>query len=375
VIPLVDPRPQHAELSYELNAVWRQIVTSGISVGGPLVQRFETEFAEFCGTRHAVGVANGTDALALTLRCLGIGRGDGVVVPANTFWATAEAVVMAGANPQFADVDRDSLLLTAAQLEAAITPVTAAVIVVHLYGHMTDMEALCATARRHGIAVIEDAAQAHGASWHSRRAGSIGEAGCFSFYPGKNLGALGDGGAVVTSDGELASRIRCIANHGRTDGLKDVHTESGVNSRLDALQAGVLTAKLRRLNAWNTRRRKLAGIYANRLREAGVSLVEPCEGSESAWHLCVARVADRDRIARDMRRSGIEVGIHYRVPCHEQPAFRKIPHMTLPHAEQAAATVLSLPMYPHLSCRDVDRVCSALETAMASASVQVQVTT
>ena len=257
-IPFLDVAAMTREVRDAVDPAWRSVLASSRFIGGEIVEQFEAEWAAYCGVGHAVGVANGTDALQLTLTALGIGPGDEVIVPANTFVATAEAVVLAGAIPRFADVCPDTLLLTPGCLEAAITSRTRAVIVVHLYGQMPDMTALCQAADAAGIAVIEDAAQAHGAAWRGQRAGSIGVAGCFSFYPGKNLGAFGDAGAVVTADGGLAGRIKVLRDHGRSAGSHYQHEQVGTNSRLDALQAAVLSAKLTRLEAWNTARRSIA---------------------------------------------------------------------------------------------------------------------
>ncbi len=251
-VPFFDLGGMTQEVRSDVDAAWSTLLGTGHFVGGAEVDRFEEEWARYCGTAHAIGVANGTDALTLTLRALAIGAGDEVVVPANTFIATAEAVVLAGATPRFADVDPDTLLLTADGLAAAITSRTSAVIAVHLYGQTADMDAISVTAERAGLAVLEDAAQAHGASWWGRPAGSLGRAGCFSFYPGKNLGAFGDAGAVVTDDADLTERLRSLRNHGRVSGSHYRHGDIGTNSRLDSVQAAVLSAKLPRLDAWGS---------------------------------------------------------------------------------------------------------------------------
>lgn len=246
LVPFTDLAAMTREIRATIDQNWGQLLDTSAFIGGQAVEEFEAAWAAYCGVGHAIGMANGTDALQLTLTALGIGAGDEVIVPANTFVATAEAVVLAGATPRFADVSSETLLLTAADLEAAITPRTRAVIVVHLYGQMPDMGALCRAASQAGVVLIEDAAQAHGATWNGRRAGSFGRAGCFSFYPGKNLGAFGDAGAVVTGDAVLAERLRRLRDHGRARGTRYRHVVVGTNSRLDALQAVVLTAKLPR---------------------------------------------------------------------------------------------------------------------------------
>jgi dTDP-4-amino-4,6-dideoxygalactose transaminase len=321
---------------------------------------FEREWAAYCGTSHAVGVANGTDALHLTLRALGIGPGDEVLVPANTFVATAEAVVLAGASPRFVDVDPDALLVTPEIIEESATAHTRAVVVVHLYGRMPDMDRIMSTARRLKLHVVEDAAQAHGATWGSGRAGSFGDAGCFSFYPGKNLGAFGDAGAVVTDDRVLAEKLWSIRDHGRSRSGHHDHTCLGSNSRLDALQAVVLSAKLRRLDSWNRARRELVAFYRELLDQDVVTMVQECPGGTGVHHLAVARVAQRQRVREELAAVGVATGIHYPTPCHLVPPFRRFSHNRLPVVEQAAGQILSLPMYPHMSMEKLERVATAV---------------
>jgi dTDP-4-amino-4,6-dideoxygalactose transaminase len=330
-------------------------------IGGPAVESFEREWAAYCGADHAVGVANGTDALQLSLTALGIGPGDEVVVPANTFVATAAAVVRAGATPRFADVSDDTLLMTPETLRAAITPRTRAVMIVHLYGQMPDMAGLLAVADNAGILVIEDAAQAHGAEWAGRRAGSFGAAACFSFYPGKNLGAFGDAGAVVTSRPEVADRVRALANHGRSHGSSHYeHEVVGTNSRLDTLQAIALSGKLARLDVWTQRRIELAARYRDRLSGTGLKLVGVAPPARHVYHLFVVRLAERDRVRVELGRRGIQTGVHYPVPCHLQPPLRRFAAGALPVAEQAAQELLSLPLFPHMTDDQVDVVCEVL---------------
>jgi dTDP-4-amino-4,6-dideoxygalactose transaminase len=291
---------------------------------------------------------------------MGIGPGDEVVVPTNTFVATAEAVVLAGATPRFADVDPDTLLLTPATLEAALTARTRAVIVVHLYGQVADMDGLTRVAAASGLAVIEDAAQAHGASWRGRPAGSLAHAGCFSFYPGKNLGAFGDAGAVVTDDADLARRMRIMRDHGRSVGSHYEHSVLGMNSRLDALQAVILSAKLPRLAAWVEARRGLAAHYRRLLAGSPVRLVTEAPDGRPAYHLLVARVPARDRVRAGLSEVGIETGLHYPTPCHLLPPYQHFEHGPLPVAERAAGEIVSLPMFPHLTAGQVSRVCDRL---------------
>jgi dTDP-4-amino-4,6-dideoxygalactose transaminase len=348
------------EVRPALDEAWDLLLADSDFVGGEAVERFEKQRAAYCGTAEAVGVANGTDALVLILRALGIGAGDEVVVPANTFVATVEAVVLAGATPRFADVHPDTLLLTGETLAAALTPRTAAVVPVHLYGQVADMDSIGEVATRAGLAVVEDAAQAHGATWKDRRAGSFGVAGSFSFYPGKNLGAFGDAGAVVTSDPALASTLRALRNHGRVAGSHHLHAEVGTTSRLDTLQAAVLSAKLARLDAWTEARRAAVARYTQALAGGPARMVGTGADASPAWHLAVALVPDRDRVRQSLSERGVQTAIHYPIPCHQLAPY--LPYATggLPVAEAAADQVLSLPLFPHLTGEQVDEVCEAL---------------
>jgi dTDP-4-amino-4,6-dideoxygalactose transaminase len=359
-VPFTDLGAMTREVRPAVEAGWTRVLDSSGFVGGSTVEEFERAWAAYCGVPYAVGVANGTDALQLTLAGLGIEPGSEVVVPANTFVATAEAVVLAGAVPRFADVSPDTLLLTPEELEAAITPRTSAVIVVHLYGQMADMDALRSVARRHGIAVIEDAAQAHGATWRGQRAGSTGQAGCFSFYPGKNLGAFGDAGAVVTADAALAARIRSLRDHGRVAGSHYQHDLVGTNSRLDALQAVVLSAKLARLDAWTGARRAIAARYRDALAGSPAAMVPEAAPARGVHHLAVARVANRERVRSRLTSRGIQTLIHYPVPCHQQEPYQRFSRGPLPVCESSAREIVSLPMFPHMSERQVTQVCDAI---------------
>jgi dTDP-4-amino-4,6-dideoxygalactose transaminase len=364
-IPFTDLASMSQEIWPEIEADYLASLFNADFVGGSAVETFERDWAAYCGTRHGVGVANGTDALELAMTALGIGPGDEVIVPANTFIGTAAAVVRVGAEPRFADVSDDTLLLTPATLTAAITSRTRAVIVVHLYGQVADMDAVMATADEHGLLVVEDAAQAHGAEWRGRRAGSFGAAGCFSFYPGKNLGAFGDAGAVVTSRPEVADRVRALANHGRVGGSAHYeHIFVGRNSRMDALNAIALSGKLARLDAWNARRQAIADRYRTRLCGTGVRLTGTAPGAFNVYHLLVGRIPDRDRVRGMLHERGIQTGVHYPVPCHRQPPLRRFADGPLPVAEQAAAELVSLPMFPHLKDKHVDVVCDVLAEAV-----------
>ena len=371
VVPFLDLAAMTREIRGTLNQGWERLLDTSQFIGGAAVEEFEQAWAGYCGVRHAVGVANGTNALELTLTALGIGSGDEVIVPANTFVASAEAVVLTGATPRFADVSPKTLLLTPADLEAAITRRTRAVIVVHLYGQMPDMDALCRTAARAGVVIIEDAAQAHGASWRGRPAGSIGQAGCFSFYPGKNLGAFGDAGAVVTNDADLAKVLRVLRDHGRTTGSHYRHELVGTNSRLDALQAMVLTAKLARLDAWNQARRSVAARYQAAFASGPVRMVEDEAGALGVYHLAVARTPERARLQQRLTEMGIQTGIHYPIPCHRQAPYLRFATGPLPVSEAAADEVLSLPMFPHLRDDQVARVCDAVHEVLAAKEVDI----
>ena len=363
-IPFLDVAAMTREVRDTVDLAWRRVLASSRFIGGEAVEQFEAAWAAYCRVPHAVGVANGTDALQLTLTALGIGPGDEVIVPANTFVATAEAVVLAGATPRFADVCPDTLLLTPGCLEAAITGRTRAVIVVHLYGQMPDMTALSQAAGKAGIAVIEDAAQAHGATWQGRPAGSIGVAGCFSFYPGKNLGAFGDAGAVVTADAGLAARIKVLRDHGRAAGSHYRHEQVGTNSRLDALQAAVLTVKLTRLDAWNTARRSIAARYHTAFASSPARPVAEVPGMRGVYHLAVVRVPDRAQVQKQLAAMGVETQIHYPIPCHQQAPYQRFADRPLPAAERCAGEVLSLPMFPHMTDGQVAQVCDAVQAAL-----------
>jgi dTDP-4-amino-4,6-dideoxygalactose transaminase len=364
-IPLVDLRAQYQGIRTEIDRAISGVVERCDFVGGPAVKDFERAFALFCEVPACVGVGNGTDALYLALRALGIGPGDEVITVAHTFIATAEAVRMTGADPIFVDIGGATMLMDPDAVEAAVTVRTRAILPVHLYGHPCDMDGICAIAKRHGLKVVEDAAQAHGARWNGKRVGSFGDAACFSFYPGKNLGAYGDAGAVVSRDPAVVEAVRMLANHGRKE--KYTHEIEGVNSRMDTLNAAVLCAKLLHLEEWNRLRQRWAAAYSERLgnrRELRVPSSSP--GAESVWHLYVVRAPQRDQLLDALMRSGISGGIHYPVPLHRQPALAHLAAsaVSLPATEEAAATVLSLPMYPELDIERIDRICEIVTSSL-----------
>ncbi|MGQ9585098.1 MAG: DegT/DnrJ/EryC1/StrS family aminotransferase [Anaerolineae bacterium] len=363
-IPLVDLRAQYLSIKAEIDQAIQRCLDRSSFILGPEVEAFEQEFAAFCGVKHAVGVDSGTAALHLSLLILGVGPGDEVITTAHTFIATAEAVSLVGARPVFVDIDPRTYNLDPSLLEAAITPRTKAIIAVHLTGQPADMDAVLAIARRHGLAVVEDAAQAHGATYKGRPAGSMGDIACFSFYPGKNLGCYGDGGAVVTDRDDYAAQARLLRDHGRH--TKYEHLATGYGYRLDALQAAILRAKLPHLRGWNEQRRKHAAAYANLLAPLGVGLPQELPGACSVYHLYMVRVPERDRIFHWMREQGIGVGIHYPIPLHLQPVYRGLGYRQgdLPEAERAAREVLSLPMYPELTRKQMEQVVAVLGEAL-----------
>ena len=354
---------QHGPIEGELTAAFARLLGSSAFTLGAEVDGFEAEFAEYSQARHCVGVASGTAALSLMLEAYGIGPGDEVIVPAHTFIASALAVSHVGAAPVLCDVLEGTGLIDPAAARAAVSSRTAAVLAVHLYGQTCDMDAIHAFAGPRGLLVLEDAAQAHGATYHGRRAGSLGDAAALSFYPSKNLGALGDGGAVCTDDDVLAARIRRLRNLGQR--LKGEHVEIGYNERLDGLQAALLRVKLPYLDGWNEARRVHAARY-RKLLEPDVTLVEERPECRSVYHLFPARFPNRDAVAATLRKYGIETGIHYSPAVHEHPAWRdsKLRHGAVPNAEAWAAEELSLPMHPDLTPDEIERVAAAVHDAV-----------
>lgn len=359
-IPFLDVAAAYAELQDELDAATRRVMASGQFILGPEVTAFEEEFAAYCETRHAIGVGSGLDALRLILLGHGVGQGDHVVVPSNTFIATWLAVTQAGATPVPVEPDPATHTVTADAVGAALTPATKAIMPVHLYGHPADMDAIVAIGRDRGIPVVEDAAQAQGARYRGRRAGGLADAAGFSFYPGKNLGAMGDAGAVTTDDDALAERVRMLRNYGST--VKYHHDLPGLNSRLDSLQAAALRVKLRRLDEWNERRRAVAARYRERLAGLdGLVLPTAAEWAEPVWHLFVVRHPRRDALQQRLSEAGVETIIHYPIPPHLSGAYAAaFEGGRLPVAERLADEVLSLPMGPHLALEDADRVAAAV---------------
>jgi dTDP-4-amino-4,6-dideoxygalactose transaminase len=355
-IPFVDLSAMHRSLEPELLEVFTRVLRSSAFVLGPEVKQFEEAFAAYVGTKHCVALTNGTAALHLTLLALDINPGDEVLTVAHTFIATAEAISAVGARPVFVDIDPVSYTMDPALLERAITPRTRAILPVHLYGQAADMDAILEVANRHAIPVIEDACQAHGAEYKGRRAGSLGVAGCFSFYPGKNLGACGEGGAITTDDPELAHRIRMWRDHGSRQ--KYVHQFPGLNMRMDGVQGGILAVKLQQLDRWNEQRRQAAAQYREAL--AGTDIILPVEmpWGKHVYHLYVIQADDRAALRHRLESAGIESGLHYPIPLHLQEAYRSLGyrHGSFPVTETVVSRILSLPMYPGISTEAVARV-------------------
>jgi dTDP-4-amino-4,6-dideoxygalactose transaminase len=365
-VPLIDLTADYRELKTEIDQAITRVIASAEFVGGEEIRLFESELAAYVGVRRAVGLGNGSDALELALQALGVGPGDRVLTVPFTFAAPLEAVVRVGAEPVLADIDeRDFTIDVDAAARALDRHRVKAIIAVHLYGHPADLDRLLPLARRHGAALIEDAAQAHGA-WctvqgRRRRVGSVGDAACFSFYPTKNLGAMGDGGALVTDDEEIARRVWLLANHGDV-GKYEHAIANGGNSRLDGIQAAVLRVKLRRLDAWNARRRRAAATYARLLADLPVLLPRERAGAESVYHQYTIRAADRERLRAGLAERGIGSGVHYPLALHQQTGFRHLCAAagSFPVAERCAAEVLCLPMSPHLDDAAIEQVSAAL---------------
>ena len=358
MIPFLDLKRVNAPHEAQIKSAIARVIESGWYVLGEETENFEREFAAYCGVAHCIGVANGLDALTLILRGYGIGAADEVIVPAHTFIATWLAVSQTGASPVPVEPDPASCNIDPARIEAAITPRTRAIIVVHLYGQPADMAPIQEIAQRHGLRLIEDAAQAHGALCQGRRTGSLSDAAGFSFYPGKNLGALGDGGAVTTDDAALAARVRRLRNYGSAEKYR--HDVQGVNSRLDEIQAAVLRVKLPHLDAENAARRAVALRYHAALQDLPVTLPSVLPGSEPVWHLMVLRCIERARLQAALSAAGIGHLVHYPTACHRQGAYATGTWPALPIAERLAGELLSLPIAPYLSSHDVSMVAEAL---------------
>lgn len=373
-VPFFDLELSTQQVRDEFLESVNQVLDSGYFCLGPIVEKFEQDFARYCGATDCVGVNSGTSALHLALAALGVGPGDEVITVPTTFVATAWAISYVGAKPVFVDVDPDTWTLDPNKLEEAITPRTKAIIPVHLYGCPAEMISILEIADRHSIPVIEDAAQAHGAMYFDRPVGAIGRIGCFSFYPSKNLGAFGEGGAVVTDDPKIADRVRALRNHAQFD-QKNRHDEIGFNYRMDALQACALGPKLTQLNDCNERRRQHARVYHEMLEHVpGVQLQQISSGLSSVYHLFVVLVNQRDQVAESLNQAGVATGVHYPIPVHRQPAYSHLASEALPIAEGLASRCLSLPMYPDLTLEQTQYAADQLRRIVSEQSTAAPLT-
>jgi dTDP-4-amino-4,6-dideoxygalactose transaminase len=366
-VPFLNLRVQHEPIRQELHAALDEVLNTSAFAGGPFVAKFEEEFAAFCGTKHAIGVGNGTDAIWLALLALGVGPGDEVITVSATFMATAEAITYCGAKPVFIDIDEETYTMDPALIERAITARTKAIIPVHLYGQVADMDAIMEIARRRNLFVVEDACQAHGAEYKGRKAGSIGHAGAFSMYPGKNLGALGEAGAITTNDTGLAEKMKTLRDHGQHK--KYYHSMIGWNGRMDGIQGAALSLKLKNLAKGNAARRAHAELYTKLLADVDVVTPHVASSGTPVFHLYVVRVKDRERVMRELGERGIGCGIHYPIPVHLQKAyeFLGIRAGTLSVTERYADEILSLPMFPELTEQQVRKVVGELKATLRSA--------
>jgi dTDP-4-amino-4,6-dideoxygalactose transaminase len=361
-IPFLDLKIQYKQIEEEIIPMITSAMANGAFVGGEQVACFEKEFAEFCDSAYCVGVNSGTDALRFALMAMGVGHGDEVITVSNTFIATTEAISQVGARPVFVDIHPDTCNMDVSKVEEKITKNTKAIIPVHLYGQPADMDTILKIAQKNSIAVIEDACQAHGAEYKNKKTGSIGSVGCFSFYPGKNLGAFGEGGAVVTRDESVAQKIRMIRDHGQKK--KYLHDLEGYNGRLDAIQAGVLRIKLKRLNQWNSARRKNAAYYNELITEIpSITLLIEAEFSHSVYHLYVILLDDRDGLEKFLDSKGISTGLHYPLPLHLQKAYQHLGYKKgdFPVTEHIAERLLSLPMFPELTRKQIEYVVESIK--------------
>src|SRR6266513_4965317 len=364
-VPFLDLKAHHAPFIEKFDLAIREVIESSAFAGGPFVEKFEEEFAAFCGSSYAIAVGNGTDALWLTLLALGIGEGDEVITVPNTFIATAEAITYCNAQPVFVDVDENTFTMNPTELKKILTSKTKAIIPVHLFGQPADMDPIVEFARTHGLFVIEDAAQAHGAEYKGQKAGTLGDAGCFSFYPGKNLGAFGEAGAVVTNNPELREKIQVLRDHGQTQ--KYYHTMVGWNCRMDGIQAAILSIKLRHLEEANLLRRERALQY-NQGFEGIEGVATPFEAdyARHVYHIYAIRVQERDKVRRFLGEKGVGCGVHYPIPIHLQEACRGLGYTegAFPIAESLAKESLSLPMFPELTTEQVEYVACCVGEAV-----------
>lgn len=357
-VPFADFKPMHNELEKEIKKAVNDVIDSNYFIHGPQSSKFEKDFAEYCGVKYCVGVGNGLDGLMLSLKALGVGEGDEVIIPCHTYIATALAVTYVGAKPIFVEPDETNYNINPEKIESAITPKTKAILPVHLYGQCADMDKINEIAKKYNLKVLEDAAQAVGATYKGRKAGSLGDIAEFSFYPGKNLGCMGDGGCVVTNDEELATKVRALANYGSLK--KYVHLFKGNNSRLDEIQCAILDVKLKELDKWNDFRREVAKRYLNEINNKDVVLPKISEYNEHIWHLFVLRVKDREDFRKYMENNEIDTLIHYPTAIHKQPAYSERSSEIYPLAEQFAKEVVSIPMFYGMTEEQVDKVINTI---------------
>lgn len=369
-VPFVDLSAQYHSIKAEIDDAIARVIAQTAFIGGPFVKEFEEAFAQYCGAEHCVGVGNGTDALFVALKTLGIGAGDEVITAANTFVATSEAVTMTGAHVVFCDCDARTLNIDVTQIESKITSRTKAVIPVHLYGQPADMDPIVSLSKKHGLRIVGDAAQAHGAMYKGRKIATLADITCYSFYPGKNLGAYGDGGALVTDNPEWAAAARMFANHGRVK--KYDHDIEGINSRLDGLQAAILRVKLRHLEVWTESRRRHAYRYNRALQGAGAAVPEEIADVRAVYHLYVARVpaAQREQLQERLKGEGIDTGIHYPIALPYLNAYKRLGHdpADFPNALKASEEIVSLPMFAELLDPQIDHVADRVREALAATS-------
>ncbi len=370
MIPFVDLRAQYLSIKAEIDEAIARVLDTTAFVLGREVEAFERAFAEYVGAEYCVGLNSGTAAVQLAVMACGIGAGDEVIVPANTFFASAEGVSTAGATPVFVDADAVSFNIDPARIEAAITERTRAIMPVHLYGQSADLDPIFEIAARHNLTVIEDAAQAHGTLYKGKRVGALSRAGCFSFYPGKNLGAYGEGGAVVTNDPEVARRVRLLRDHGSEQKYR--HEVVGYNFRLEGIQGAVLNVKLGHLDHWNDLRRAHAARYNELLSESGLELPREMPYGRHIYHLYVVQTEERDALQQKLNAAGVQTGIHYPVPIHLQPAYASMGHKPgdFPEAERQAQRVLSLPMFPELTDEQIEKVTESISNQQSAVSNQ-----
>ncbi len=364
MIPFVDLQAQYQKLKPEIDAALAEVLANSSFILGPQVAALENDFAAYCGAAHAAGVNSGTSALHLALLAAGVEPGDEVITTPMTFVATAAAICYIGAKPVFVDLDPKSYCIDPKNIEAAITNRTKVIMPVHLYGQPADMDPILEIAGRHGLSVIEDAAQAHGARYKGRRVGAIGKLGCFSFYPGKNLGAYGEGGIVITNDSEMVHTVKMLRDWGQEG--KGNHVRLGYNYRLEGIQGAVVGVKLKHLEEWNRLRRAHAALYSELLADAACATPEVMDYAEHVFHVYAVRVQQREEVMQGLQQNDIACGVHYPKPVHLQPAFAYLGYHAgdFPHAEKAASEVLSLPMFPELTSEQIETVCSALKKAL-----------